>query len=93
MDLQARLEGIIRRSPAAAFYLALTQVKSVQGATNMFFAERNGLKRLPLLRAADHRVAELGGEIPTTEWVKLIAAGEAVDGDQIRWEKNRQRSG
>jgi len=90
VNSSVELEDRLRRVPAAVIYLALTQVTTAAGAIRMFNAERNGHKRLPVLRAVDRRVAELGGNIPVSVWIKLVAAGDSVDANHPK-KKNCER--
>ena len=69
----------VRGESEEAVLLAIKGVQTLTGAERMWRAERAGACRPLVLRAADRRVAELGGEIPESEWIRLVAQGEAYD--------------
>lgn len=84
MDLVLAMRRV---SPLAA-RLALDQVQTLRGALAIRAAERAGLARPGVLRAADKRVAELRGEdAPAPE--RLVVQAEAAETARIAWEAAR----
>ncbi|MBK9497056.1 MAG: hypothetical protein IPO08_21595 [Xanthomonadales bacterium] len=80
----ARLRG----APTLAVRMALDAVRTLTGALRIRAAERAGLARPAVLRAADRRIAELRGEDAPAP-VQLVAEGRGVDADERAWEAAR----
>lgn len=70
---------LILHRPGVEIVLALTQVKTLDGATRIYMAERSGKNRPVVLREAARRIAELGGSEPAGGGPKLVVAAEVVD--------------
>lgn len=69
--------------------MALDQVQTLAGALAIRSAERAGLARPIVMRAADRRIAELRGEDDPMR-VQLVAEGAAVETERLAWEAARQ---
>lgn len=80
------LAALVKRQSIDVLVLALHRVQTVEGAERVYWAERGGLNRPVVLRAAARRIEECGGTEPERARPMLLISAASVDVDQVRWE-------
>lgn len=81
-------EALVAEASALSLRMALDQTTTLKGVLLIRAAEASGKRRWDVLRTADRRVAELGGEASKAP-VKLVVEAQALDADQVAWQEAR----
>jgi hypothetical protein len=74
----------VRSSNVDTVYLAIAQVNTVAGAERLYWAERDGLCRGIVLRAAARRIEQLGGTEPEGSRLLLLVMGQSLEPGEPR---------
>lgn len=77
---------LLRRQRPLVILLALRHIEVAEAAVALWQAEKAGLCRPMVLRAAERRIEELGGSEPDKAPSFIIGA-QAIDPDMKEWEK------
>jgi hypothetical protein len=77
---------LLRQQRPLVILLALRHIDLAEAAVALWHAEKAGLCRPMVLRAAERRIEELGGTEPDKAPTLIIKA-QAIDPDMKKWEE------